>query len=57
MAEIQRTQTFPAPIRRCFEGLLRVWPVLEIKVNKSDPETYTAEGHWSPGSGAKMTFR
>jgi len=57
MAEIQRTQTFPAPIKPCFEGLLRVWPVLEIQVNKSDPETYTAEGHWSPGGGAKMIFR
>jgi len=57
MAEIQRTQTFPAPVKRCFEGLLRVWPVLEIQVKKTDPEMHTAEGYWDPSGGAKMIFR
>jgi len=57
MAEIQRAQTFPAPVERCFEGLLRVWTVMEIQVKKTDHEAHTAEGHWSPGGGAKMVFR
>jgi hypothetical protein len=57
MAEIQRVQNFPAPIERCFEGLLRVWPVMEMQVKKTDHEAFTAEGHWSPGGGARMVFR
>jgi hypothetical protein len=57
MAEIQRKQIFPFPVKRCFEGLLRVLPVMEIQVKKSDPEKRTVEGHWSPGGGAKMVIR
>lgn len=57
MAEIQRTQTYRMAVGRCFESLLRVWHVMEIQMKKSDPETYTAEGHWSLGWGAKMIFR
>jgi len=53
MAEIQRTQTYRTAVGCCFEGLLRVWPVMEIQIKKSDPEAYTAEGHWSPGGGLK----
>jgi hypothetical protein len=56
MAEIQRSQTYPVSIERCFEGLRRVLPATEIQVKKTNLEAHSTEGNWNPG-GTTLVFR
>jgi hypothetical protein len=56
MAEIQKTQIFNMTPERCFEGLRRVFPILEVAIKRSDPVTRTLEAVWSPG-GMQIILR
>jgi hypothetical protein len=57
MAEIHKTQSFPAPLERCREGLTRIWPYLDMKPRSSNPSAGIAEVNWTPGSGSVFVFR
>jgi hypothetical protein len=57
MTEIQKIQSFSAPLERCTEGLSRIWPYLDMKPRSSDLASGTAEVNWSTGSGAVFVFR
>jgi hypothetical protein len=56
MAEIRKTQVFNATPEQCFEGLRRVFPILEIAIKRSDPALQTLEAAWSPG-GVQVIIR
>jgi hypothetical protein len=56
MAEIQRTLPLPFPAAQCYDGVRRIWPLMGIKVTRSDPAARMIEGRWDPG-GVILVFR